>query len=54
VFHATKIIIILETAKGNSKKFSGNSSTEAKDLGDFLPILFKNLREIVSDYEIYS
>ena len=41
VFHATKTIIILETTKGNSKKFSGNSSTEAKDLGDFLPILLK-------------
>ena len=38
IFHATKIIIILETAKENSKKISDNSSTEAKDLGDFLPI----------------
>jgi len=41
IFHATKIIIILETTKENSKKISGNSSTEAKDLGDFLPISFK-------------
>jgi len=41
IFHATKIIIILETTKENSKKISGNSSTEAKDLGDFLPRLIK-------------
>jgi len=41
IFHTTKIIIILETAKENSKKISDNSSTEAKDLGDFLPISFK-------------
>jgi hypothetical protein len=40
VFHATKIMIILETAKENSKKISSNSSTEAKDLGDFLLISF--------------
>lgn len=36
IFHTTKIIIILETAKENSKKISDNSSTEDKDLGGFL------------------
>ena len=41
VFHATKIMIILETAKENSKKISGNSSTQAKDLWDFLLTFFK-------------
>ena len=42
IFHTANIIIILETAKENSKKkFSVNSSTEAKDLWDFLPILIK-------------
>ena len=45
IFHTTKITIILETAKENSKKkFSGNSSTEAKDLVDFLLILFKKTK----------
>lgn len=41
-------MIILETAKENSKKISGNSSTEAKDLEDFLPISFKDYRTFLS------